>query len=170
MTPASKQGEERIVPFIPRQIPWEERVVRFILSSPSPMKFICLGVMGNEKSSQQTSYHLQDRFPELVWKYRGVAILAAIPKEEPLRNKALNKWKAGAIEHRGESENDWPPDPSKFIGNAYKDSLEELADLHNYTVIGHLKNQISDDNYKKIMKDINKLYNFIRESYEVIDV
>ena len=147
---------------------WEERVSRFISSSPSAMKFICLGVMGNERSSQQTLYHLADKFPELLWEYKGVAILAAIPKEEPLKSKALNKWKTGAIERR--KNGCWPPYADDFEGVPYTESLEELADLYNYTVIGHLKNQISDDNYDKVIKEVNKLYNTIRKSYEEINV
>ena len=147
---------------------WSERLKSFADGAAESGVYELVQSVGNTRSAKSTVYQLSKRFPEFLWEYKGNCVHVFIPQEEPLKKKAIKKWKLGAEERS--LPDTWPPDLKTFQGNPYSDSLEELADLYNYIVVAERSNTITEKNANKIIHSTQALYNLIRRSFEVENV
>lgn len=144
---------------------WAERLKSFADKAEESGIYELTQTVGNTRSAKSTVYQLSKRFPEFLWEYKGNCVHVFIPQEDSLKDKAAIKWKEGARE-RGLPDT-WPPDTKTFQGNPYLDSLEELADLYNYTVAAKAMHLINEKEENKIINSAQSLYNLIRKTFEV---
>lgn len=147
---------------------WKSRLHTFMQEADETGVNKLIQEVGNNRSAKSTVYQLSKQFPEFIWKYDKSYVQAFIPKEKPLKEKALSKWTKGAKERN--LPKSWPPDLNTFQGDPYLDSLEELADLYNYITVARDKNEITNKQYGQIIQKTQSLYNLIRESFEVNNV
>ena len=78
---------------------------------------------------------------------------------ETLKRMAEDRWRVGR-EERGISH---LPD-SHFLGDAFRESKEELADFFNYIRVLHAKGIISDDSRDELHSGAEALFDMTEDS------
>lgn len=146
---------------------WTDRLQNFVQNAEEFGVYELVQKVGNPASAKSTVYQLAKKFPDFVWKHDGELVKVFLPQAKSLKDLAREKWTRGAQEH-GNSDA-WPPNVNDFVGEPYKDSLEELADLYNYTVVAQAKHAIADSEAEEILQAIHALYNRIRYANEYLD-
>ena len=146
---------------------WTDRLQSFVQNAEEFGVYELVQKVGNPASAKSTVYQLAKKFPDFVWKHEGSLVKVFLPQAKSLKDLAREKWTAGA-RSLGNSDA-WPPDVEDFIGDPYKDSLEELADLYNYTVVAEAKGSIAKSEAEEILQATNALYNRIRHANEYLD-
>ena len=148
---------------------WKIRLRNFVDEADEMGIYKIVQKVGNPASAKSTVYQLSKRFPEFIWKHNGDLVEVFLPRELSLKERARRKWDVGAKE-KGVTDASWPPNPDVFVGDPYTDSLEELADLYNYTVVSRAKGEIANNQATEIINSIHALYNKIRYANEYLNV